>query len=147
MVLSDVEKAGRLAEQLASQIRNYGGNLSPVYYKLEEILIDYRKTGVDTDLVMPGIYEVDLEYNRTNPDGRSIWITYAEVLHDDLCSPNGSLHKKIEIDTSITGSSIITLIMSKLKLPTTSAMIIAPIAASIMGLGTKAFCRHSNECN
>ncbi len=92
MTPSDIEKAGSLAEDLATKIRNSRGNLSIVYYKLEEILIDYRKSGGDLDLIMPALYEVDLEYNRTRPDGRSIWAAYADVLHENLCSPNGILH-------------------------------------------------------
>ena len=34
----------------------------------------------------------------TYPDGRLIWSIYADVLHDDLCNPNGILHNKIKSD-------------------------------------------------
>lgn len=142
MIQSDIEKAGSLAEQLAIKVRNSNGNLSAIYYKLEEVLISYRKTGGDIDLVMPAIYEVDFEYNRTSPDGRSIWFAYADVLHDELCKPNGTLHKKVILEPHSTGTSIVLLIMNQLMLPPSSAMIVAPIAASILGLGVKAFCRH-----
>jgi hypothetical protein len=41
----------------------------------------------------------------------------------------------------------VTMILSQLKLPQSSTMIVAPIAASILGLGVKAFCKHgSDEC-
>ena len=53
MIFSDIEKAGELAEQVALQIKNSNGNLRTVYYKLEEILINYRKNNVDVDLIMP----------------------------------------------------------------------------------------------
>ncbi len=145
MIQSDIEKAGVLAEQLAIKVRNSNGNLSTVYYKLEEVLINYRKTGVDIDLVMPSIYEVDIEYNRTSPDGRSIWMAYADVLHDDLCDPTGTLHKKVEMENNATGISIVLLIINQLRLPPSSAMIVAPIAASILGLGVKAFCKHGSD--
>ncbi|TVP41985.1 hypothetical protein [Candidatus Nitrosocosmicus arcticus] len=73
MSFSDIEKAGALTE-VALQIQNSNGNLRTVYYKLEEILINYRKNNVDVDLIMPAIYEVDFEINKTNPDGRSVWV-------------------------------------------------------------------------
>jgi hypothetical protein len=145
MMQSDIEKAGKLAEQLSLKIRNSNGNLSVVYYKIEEILINYQKTGGELELVMPGIYDVDIQYNHTSPDGRSIWIAYADVLHEDLCNPDGVIHKKIKMDINTTGTSIVLLIMNQLRLPPSSAMLVAPIAASILGLGIKAFCRHSDD--
>jgi len=146
LIQSDIQKAGELAEQLDVKLRNSNGNLSVIYYKLEEILINYRKTGGDLELVMPSIYEVDYEFNRTLPDGRSIWIAYADVLHDDLCSQNGALHKKVEMENGATGISIISYIMEQLRLPPSSAMIVAPVAGSILGLGVKAFCKHGIDC-
>jgi hypothetical protein len=143
---SDIEKAGSLAEDLAIKIRKSGGNLSIVYYKLEEILIDYRKNGGELDLIMPALYQVDLESNRTLPDGRSIWVAYADVLHENLCSPNGILHKKIQAEKDVTGEDIVKLIMDQLRLPSNSAFIVAPIAGSILGLGVGAFCKHDGEC-
>jgi hypothetical protein len=145
MIQSDIEKAGGLAEQLAIKIRDSNSNLSVVYYKIEEILINYRKSGMDIDLVMPSIYDVDINYNHTSPDGRSIWVAYADVLHEELCNPNGILHKKVKMDSHITGTSIVLLIINQLRLPPSSAMIVAPIAASILGLGVKAFCKHNDE--
>ncbi len=145
LIQSDIEKAGAIAEQLALKVRNSNGDLSTIYYKLEEILINYRKTGEDVELVLPGIYEIDLEYNRTNPDGRSIWNLYADALHEELCSPNGILHKEIDKECGNKGTSIVMLVMNQLRLPPSSAMIVAPIAASIIGLGPKAFCKHGNK--
>ncbi len=43
MSFSDIEKADELAEQVALQIQNSNGNLRTIYYKLEEVLINYRK--------------------------------------------------------------------------------------------------------
>ena len=146
MIESDIEKAGDLAEQIASDLRKSNGNLGIVYYKIEQVLLNYRKTGRDLDLIMPGIYEVDFEYGRTYPDGRSIWSIYADVLHDDLCNPNGILHIKIKSDLNISGSSVVKLIINQLNLPQSSAMIVSPVAASILGLGVKAFCKHENNC-
>ena len=139
MIQSYIEKAGGVAEQLAIKIRDSNGNFSVVYYKIEEILINYRKSGMDIDLVMPSIYDVDINYNHTSPDGRSIWVAYADVLHEELCNPNGVLHKKVKMDSHITGTSIVLLIINQLRLPPSSAMIVAPIAASILGLESKHF--------
>jgi hypothetical protein len=148
MSFSDVEKAGELAEQVALQIQNSNGNLRTVYYKLEEILINYRKSNVDVDLIMPAIYEVDFEFNKTNPDGRSVWITYADALHEELCNSTGSLHKKVKSENVLSGTSLVNHIMDQLNLPPSSALLISPIAASIMGLGVTAFCKHENKkCN
>ena len=146
MIESDIEKAGHQAEQIASELRKSNGNLGIVYYKIEEVLLNYRKTGKDLDLIMPGIYDVDFEYGHTYPDGRSIWNIYADVLHEELCSPNGNLHNNIKLDLDISGSSIVKLIINQLNLPQSSAMIVSPIAASILGLGIRAFCKHENDC-
>jgi hypothetical protein len=145
MSLPDIQKAGELADQVSAKIKKSGGSLVPVYYKLEEILIDYRRQGIYVDLVMPALFDVDLEHNTTNPDGRSIWFAYAEVLHDDLCWPTGSMHKLMESDDVVTGASVVQLIMDKLKLPESSALLVAPIAASVLGLGIGAFCKHHGE--
>ena len=148
MSFSDVEKAGELAEQVALQIQNSNGNLRTVYYKLEEILINYRKSNVDVDLIMPAIYEVDFEFNKTNPDGRSVWIAYADALHEELCNSTGSLHKKVKSENVLSGTSLVKYIMDQLNLPPSSALLISPIAASILGLGVTAFCKHENKkCN
>lgn len=144
ILLSNIKKAGELAEQIALKVQNTNGDLSPIYYKLEEILVNYRREGMDMDLIMPAMYEVDLEYNRTNPDGRSVWIAYAEVLHEDLCNPNSILHQKIK-SKNFTGASIIEYILDKLKLSDNSAMLISPIAGSILGLGVTAFCKHEHH--
>ncbi|HKO64253.1 MAG TPA: hypothetical protein VJU13_03560 [Candidatus Nitrosocosmicus sp.] len=145
MIFSDIEKAGDLADQVAVQIKNSKGNLRVVYYKLEEILINYRKNNVDVDLIMPAIYEVDFEFNKTSPDGRSVWIAYADALHEDLCNPRGSLHKMVKLETNLKGASVINHIMAQLNLPPSSALLISPIAASILGLGVTAFCTHENK--
>lgn len=138
----EIEKAGELADQVSVKIKKSGGSLVPVYYKLEEILIDYRKQGIDVDIVMPALFEVDLEHNRTTPDGRSIWSAYADVLHDDLCSPTGNIHKLVKSDSDIKGTSLVQIIVDQLKLPDSSALLVAPIAASVLGLGVNAFCKH-----
>ena len=145
MIFSDIEKAGDLADQVALQIKNSNGNLRVVYYKLEEILINYRKNNLDVDLIMPAIYEVDFEFNKTSPDGRSVWIAYADALHEDLCNPHGSLHKMVKLETNLKGASVVNHIMTQLKLPPSSALLISPIAASIIGLGVTAFCTHENK--
>jgi len=145
LIFSDIQKAGDLADEVAVQIKNSNGNLRVVYYKLEEILINYRKNNVDVDLIMPAIYEVDFEFNKTSPDGRSVWIAYADALHEDLCNPRGSLHKMVKLETNLKGASVINHIMAQLNLPPSSALLISPIAASILGLGVTAFCTHENK--
>ena len=145
MIFSDIQKAGDLADEVAVQIKNSNGNLRVVYYKLEEILINYRKNNVDVDLIMPAIYEVDFEFNKTSPDGRSVWIAYADALHEDLCNPHGSLNKMVKLETNLKGASVINHIMAQLNLPPSSALLISPIAASILGLGVTAFCTHENK--
>jgi hypothetical protein len=145
MSLPDIQKAGELADRVSAKIKKSSGSLVPVYYKLEEILIDYKKQGIDVDLVMPALFDVDLEHNKTTPDGRSIWFAYAEVLHEDLCRPTGSMHKLIKSGGVITGASVVQLIMDKLNLPESSALLVAPIAASVLGLGINAFCKHHSE--
>src|SRR6188472_1136054 len=145
VIFSDIEKAGELADQVAMQLRNSNGNLRVVYYKLEEILINYRKNNVDVDLIMPAIYEVNFEFNKTSPDGRSVWIAYADALHEDLCNPRGSLRKMVKLESNLKGASVINHIMAQLNLPPSSALLISPIAASILGLGVTAFCTHENK--
>ena len=81
MIQNEIEKAGGLAEQLSVKIYKSNGNLSVVYYKIEEILIDLKKSGEDVDLIMPSLYDVDMLQNDTNPDGRLVWVANAELLH------------------------------------------------------------------
>ena len=145
MIFSDIEKAGELAEQVALQIQKSNGNLRTVYYKLEEILINYRKNKVDVDLIMPAIYEVDFEFSKTIPDGRSVWIAYADALHEELCDSNGSLHKMMKSKNKLKGAFLVNQIIDQLNLPPSSALLISPIAASILGLGVTAFCKHENK--
>jgi len=145
VIFSDIEKAGELADQVAMQLRNSNGNLRIVYYKLEEILINYRKNNVNVDLIMPAIYEVDFEFNKTSPDGRSVWIAYADALHEELCNTNGSLYKKVKFENNLKGASLVNHIIDQLNLPPSSALLIGPIAASILGLGVTAFCKHENK--
>ena len=145
VIFSDIKKAGELADKVAMQIRNSNGNLRVVYYKLEEIFINYRKNNVDVDLIMPAIYEVDFEFNKTSPDGRSVWIAYADALHEELCNTNGSLHKKVKFENNLKGASLVNHIIDQLNLPPSSALLIGPIAASILGLGVTAFCKHENK--
>ena len=145
MIFSDIEKAGELAEEVALQIQNSNGNLRTVYYKLEEILINYRKNNVDIDLIMPGLYEVDFEFNKTNPDGRSVWIAYADALHEELCNSKGILHKMVKSENKLRGAVLVNQIMDQLNLPPSSALLISPIAASILGLGVTAFCKHESK--
>jgi hypothetical protein len=145
VIFSDIEKAGELAEQVALQIQKSNGNLRTVYYKLEEILINYRKNKVDVDLIMPAIYEVDFEFSKTIPDGRSVWIAYADALHEELCDSNGRLHKMMKSKNNLKGASLVNQIIDQLNLPPSSALLISPIAASILGLGVTAFCKHENK--
>jgi hypothetical protein len=145
MIFSDIEKAGELAEEVALQIQNSNGNLRTVYYKLEEILINFRKNNVDIDLIMPGLYEVDFEFNKTNPDGRSVWIAYADALHEELCNSKGILHKMVKSENKLRGAVLVNQIMDQLNLPPSSTLLISPIAASILGLGVTAFCKHESK--
>ena len=55
------------------------------------------------------------------------------------------MHKLLESNTSVSGTSIVQLIMNKLNLPEGSALLVAPIAASVLGLGVNAFCMHHKE--
>ncbi len=145
MIQNEIERAGGLAEQLSVKIYESNGNLSFVYYKIEEIFTNYRKTGENINLIMPSLYDVDIDQNHTNRDGRSIWVAYADVLHEELCNPDGAIHRKIKSDLNTTGTSLVLFIIELLRLPRSSAMMIAPMAASILGLGVKAFCKHSSD--
>jgi hypothetical protein len=140
--LSDVIESGKMAEVISSKMKEAKFSLVPAYQKLEEILILYKNNGQEIDLIMPALFEIDIEHNKTIPDGRSIWFAYAEVLHDDLCDPRGNLHRIISSNNPVSGSEVIQAIIDKLKLPQSSALIVAPLAGSMLSLGVNAFCRH-----
>jgi hypothetical protein len=142
--LSDVIESGKIAEVISSKIKDARFSLVPAYQKLEEILILYKNNNEEIDLIMPALFEIDIEHNKTIPDGRSIWFAYAEVLHSDLCDPTGNLHQIISSNNSTSGSEVIQAIIDKLKLPQSSAFLVAPLAGSVLGLGVKAFCRHQS---
>lgn len=140
--LSDVIESGKMAEVISFKMKEAKFSLVPAYQKLEEILILYKNNGQEIDLIMPALFEIDIEHNKTIPDGRSIWFAYAEVLHDDLCDPTGNLHQIISSNNPASGSEVIQAIIDKLKLPQSSASIVAPLAGSMLSLGVNAFCRH-----
>lgn len=143
--LSDVIESGKIAEMISSKIKEAKFSLVPAYQKLEEILILYKNNNKEIDLIMPALFEIDIEHNKTIPDGRSIWFAYAEVLHSDLCEPTGNLHQIISSNDPSSGSEVVQAILDKLKLPQSSAFIIAPLAGSMLGLGVNAFCRHQSS--
>lgn len=142
--LSDIFESGKIAEVISSKIKEAKFSLVPAYQKLEEILILYKNNNKEVDLIMPALFEIDVEHNKTIPDGRSIWFIYAEVLHSDLCEHTGNLHRIISSNNPASGSEVIQAIIDKLKLPQSSAFLLAPIAGSMLGLGVNAFCRHQS---
>lgn len=83
--------------------------------------------------------------NLTSPDGRSVWIAYADALHEELCNSTGSLNKMVKSESDLRGASLVNHIMDQLNLPQSSTLLISPIAASILGLGVTAFCKHENK--
>jgi len=137
----DVQKAGALAEALGKQIQENNGDLTSVYAALENAALDYRASGQDLGSAIPGAGLEALGFRKGRPDGKSLWSAYADVLHDDLCKPKGNLHKQVKAGLATSGAAMITLIMTTLGLPGAAAMIVAPIAGSILGLGVDAFCK------
>ncbi|TVP41986.1 hypothetical protein [Candidatus Nitrosocosmicus arcticus] len=45
-------------------------------------------------------------------------------------------------ENDLRGTSLVNHLMDQLNLPPNSALLISPIAASIIGLGVTAFCKH-----
>lgn len=140
-----ITQAGKIAEDLADQVRHSSGDLSSVYSALEEAALAYQRSGGSLQRVVPGSDEAALGFKRGRPDGKSIWKVYAEVLHDDLCDSKRELHQQVKMGLATSGATLITLIMGLLGLPATAAVIVAPIAGSILGLGIEAFCKYSVE--
>ncbi len=136
----EVQAAGTLAEELGQQVREDHGDLTSVYAALERAVVEYQARGHDLESAVPGGGSAALGFRRGRPDGKSIWAAYARVLHDDLCKPKGTLHKQVKTGLATSGAAMITLIMSTLGLPSAAAIIVAPIAGSILGMGVDAFC-------
>ena len=142
---SEVQAAGVLAEALGKQVRENHGDLTSVYAALEKAALEYQASGQDLESAVPGVGSAALGFRRGRPDGRSLWSAYADVLHDDLCKPKGTLHKQVKAGLATSGATIITLIMTTLGLPGAAAMIVAPIAGSVLGMGIDAFCKSRSE--
>jgi hypothetical protein len=141
----ELQKAGALAEALGKQVQENHGDLTSVYSALEKAALEYRASGQDLESAVPGVGSAALGFRRGKPDGHSLWSAYAEVLHDDLCKPKGTLHKQVKAGVATSGAAMITLIMSHLGLPGAAAMIVAPIAGSVLGMGVDAFCKSRSE--
>lgn len=139
---TELEAAGKLAEQLSREITKNDGDLGPVYSALEEAAVKFKEGGGQLESVVPGSDGAALGFRRGRPDGRSIWDAYAEVLRDEICKPRGSLHKQVHTGLATGGATLVSLIMTTLGLPVGAIAIVAPIAGSIMGLGVTAFCKH-----
>lgn len=142
MSTSDVQQAGDLADQLGERVRQEEGDLATIYSALEQAAISYRQAGGDLQEAVPG-GSASLGFRGSRPDGKSIWSCYATVLHDELCQSEGELHKQVKSGFAASGATIVTLIISILGLPVAAALVVAPIAGSILGLGVEAFCKRT----
>jgi hypothetical protein len=145
MATPEVQSAGAVAEALGQQIQENHGDLACVYAALEKAALEYRASGQDLESAVPGAGSAALGFRRGRPDGKSLWSAYADVLHDDLCKPKGTLHKQVKGGLATSGAAMITLIMTTLGLSGAAAMIVAPIAGSILGMGVDAFCKFRSE--
>jgi hypothetical protein len=141
---AEVQKAGAYAEQIGAQVREAQGNLDAVFAALDEAAQAYQDAGGALEAVVPG-GGASLGFRRDAPRGRSIWTAFARALHDDLCKPKGTLHGQVRTGLVATGSTLVTLLVTTLGLPTDAALVVAPIAGSILGLGVTAFCKHTEE--
>jgi len=141
----ELQTAGALAEALCKQVQDNHGDLTPVYAALEKAAVEYRASGQDLESAVPGGGSAALGFRRGNPDGKSLWSAYADVLGDDLCKPKGTLHKQVKAGLATSGAAMITLIMTTLGLPGAAAMIVAPIAGSVLGMGVDAFCKSRSD--
>jgi hypothetical protein len=140
-----LEEAGRLAERLGSEIQSRAGDLTPAFRELEAAVRHYQQEGGAVDEIMPGSPELALGFRRGQPDGKSIWSAYADVLRDDVCRADGDLHRQLTQGAAATGASVVTLLLGALGLPLVAAPIMAPMAGSLLALGVKAFCARLGE--
>jgi len=140
-----IQQAGELAEKLANEVTGRAGELDAVYDALEKAAENYRQAGGSLEAIVPGASEASLGFRRGRPDGKSIWNAYAKVLRDEVCKPKGSLHKQVNVGLTMSGASLVTLIIATLGLPAAAALVVGPIAGSILGLGVKAFCKYTES--
>jgi hypothetical protein len=135
-----LDEAGRLAERVEQEIRDAGGSLTPAYQELEVEVRRYADSGAALDDIVPGADELALGFNRDRPNGTSIWTAYAKVIREDVCRPEGDLHRQLSQGAAATGASVVTLLLGVVGLPLVAAPVIAPMAGSLLALGVKAFC-------
>jgi hypothetical protein len=143
--IPELQTAGALADALGKEVQENHGDLTTVYAALEKAALEYRASGQDLESAVPGVGSAALGFRRGSPDGKSLWSAYADVLHDDLCKPKGTLHKQVKAGLATSGATLIALIMTTLGLPGAAAMIVAPIAGSVLGMGVDAFCKSRTE--
>jgi hypothetical protein len=140
-----IQEAAALAEDIASKVSLQGGDLGPAYQAAETIAREYEEAHGDLDQVLPATEEVGIGFSRGFPSGRVIVRAYAEALAEDVCSPKGSLHKRIKEATQISAASLIGWFLATLGLSAGAASLLAPIAGAIVALGLVAFCRVCKE--
>src|SRR4051812_38885143 len=122
----EVQRAGALADVVAKRIQENQGDLSYVYAALEKAALEYRVSGQDLESAVPGVGSAALGFRKGRPDGKSLWNAYADVLHDELCKPKGTLHKQVKAGLATSGASMVTLVMTTFGLPGAAAIVVAP---------------------
>lgn len=144
--LSSQEKVFQEAENLAQEIRQKGGDLSPAYESIEAAIQSFEDLGYSAESLLPADSEEGLgfalEEVRT---GKGFWNIYGRVIRDALCQPDGDLSKLVKTGLSGSTASLVTTLMVSLALPAAAISFAAPIAAIIAVLGVDAFCEWSSQ--
>jgi len=139
---SAIQKAAARTGQLIGELYAGGGDLRVVYESYESIGNEVAQAGYDLTEFLPDVDKSDLNFSL--PDfGRRFFAEYAKVVKARLCASGSELRSSIDKALSSGVGALIAVLAAALAVPTAVVILLAPIAAVLVGLGIEAFCEMS----
>jgi hypothetical protein len=140
-----IQAAAARAQAVQQAIAQQNGDLEPAYRALEEAIEEFEQTsGESAEALVPAEDDAGLRFRRTR-HGQDFWAAYKKRLRKQLCAPKGKLRKLSQAGTQVTGTAIVTAIVSILTLPPLIIPLLGPMVGIILYTGVDAFCDATDD--
>jgi hypothetical protein len=139
-----LQAASVRTSQLMQGLLASGGDLSVLHTGYTEIAQDVEREGYDLSEFLPDEDRADLNFSL--PDfGRRFFNKYSEIVRSKLCQEGGEL--RAHVDKAITSGlgALLAVLASALLVPGAVIVLLAPIAALMLGYGVDAFCEMKED--